>query len=281
MAKFISLDNENVTNKNYKSTIFLMICIFALALSCIVLILKKCNDKSELSDYNLELQVSLPIPDNWINEKKYLDTFQKKIRTAFNNSWYIDYSSIKKSSIVQKIWIPQNFSDLDTIYIRFREFNNKTNDLTLKIKDLFRENIEKYDLKTMSNYEKIKRKIEMNFHWYYSLIPYTTFSWQQSVKIQNINFSGVNFLNYFPNNDQFGTFVNAKKNCITEYYYDGLLNNITVKYNIIFGYENCSTNIPYSISFEYKWYHDININNTKMFDKIGKYLLVWNQLYYN
>lgn len=218
---------------------------------------------SQDTNFNYEFQIT---PDV-LNQSSALLDFEKKLYEL------VDITDRQKKYYKQYSWAPEDKNyEMEDAMIKYRIWNDK-NDLTLKLKDLFRENIEKVKINIDKKYRDTKKKIELNVHWKKMQKIYTTYSWQQSAKISNIDMPQISdtadILNYFPNADK------IFNNCIWNLYntkdvviyeYSGTINNENVEFDLIFEDNG-------SVSFEYKWYEPLTFQTTEIIQKIAKTLI--------
>jgi len=214
--------------------------------------------KNPSQKYNYEFQIS---PSN---SSKFLQTFQNNIKEI------IQFEYVGTTICEQYSWRPikKNY-EMDDAMVKYRIWQDGKNDLTLKLKDLFKENVDKIGLQIARKYKDTKKKVELNIHWKKMEKSYNYYSWQQSAKISNLpDFPQITNLkdvsHYFPNANKIFTnseWINYNHKILQIQQYIGYINNEKVDFDLIIE--------DGDISFEYKWYEPLTYDVTKIVNKIG------------
>jgi len=253
MRRFKKLENKNFEPLKPKCNLF---CFFLSSSICIILFLlgffiPKNEDKQEIS-YEFQAKPLL------YNENDFIHLFSN----------YSDFEFIEKIQVLQKSYksIHNNYKMEDAM-IKYRSFSDGKKDLSLKIKDLFKENINQFIIKTNHNF-KHKNKIEINYHWKQDQNIYS--SWQQTSKVYLSKEPILETINdvkeYFPNaeeifmNNEFFENYNQKKLIIYKYNFIQLKTVL----DIIFEYDE--NNVLQDLSIEYKLKDNIIEFSDKIFD---------------
>ena len=263
MPKFEQFDIENTPTNRFhpKCNIQCFAYSIIVGISCFFIpffiFLSRTNEKS----YNYEFQISPT------NGTIFLQSFEERLQNI------IKIEKTTATFYTQYSWRPKTRNyNMEDAMIKYRIWDNGKNDLTLKLKDLFRENIESNIIKTSAKYKNIKKKIELNIHWRINKNIYNTFSWQQSAKINNVNKPTINNLedvkNYFTNADIFfkdGEWINYNKKSVEMITYISNINGKNIEFDLLIE-EN-------SISLEYKWKDKLSYQDTKIIQEIGEKLI--------
>jgi len=264
MAKFEQFDIDDETN-HFKPICNKQCCAYSILISigCFLIPILILSIQSYKIDYNYEFQLK-PFIDNSTN---FIKNFEDRLYSV------VKIDNIEKLNYKQYSWKPiEKNNKIEDVILKYRVWVDK-NDFTLKLKDLFKENVNKVKIKINKRYKNIKKKVELNMHWIKNDKVYTTYSWQQSAKIRNIEFPKIvnteDILHYFPNADDIFNncnWINYNIKDVTVYRYTGKINSEKIEFDLML--ENDKI-----ISFEYKWYKLLTLETTKIVKKIVERLI--------
>jgi len=226
---------------------------------------------------NYEFQV-MPSSSNISLEHPYILKFSEKFRKI------ITIEKEEHRKFKQYSWKPKDDKyNMDDAFIKYREWDNGNNDLTLKTKDLYKENVDFIKIKINSKYKNTKNKLEKNIYLYkINEKKYYDFAWQKSAKIINLDEKPIietnkDVLEYFPNsNDIFSLKdgddwenYNIKFGYIVQY--TGKINGETVDFDLFFQYNEKNKLKEYN--FEYKVNKPLSYKTSKEIKKINNDVL--------